>query len=94
MIAITTEFERKNASLCIYCGQVLAALKMPGGQLPWDTDVDSPMLTADFDHVIDNVMPIMTKYGLKPVIRKGSKIFIKIHLFISIIYIFNKGRTL
>ena len=71
MMAITEEYKRGNASLCIYCGQVLAALKMPGGQLPWDTDVDSPMLAEDFYHVVDDIMPQMKKYGLVPFIKKG-----------------------
>eukprot|EP00493_Phyllostaurus_siculus_P024223 UN24560 len=30
--ALVSEFERFNLSLCLYCGQVLAVLKMPGGQ--------------------------------------------------------------
>ena len=48
---------KHNASLCIYCGQILAALKMPGGQLPWDTDVDAPMFATEFYSVLDEIIP-------------------------------------
>ena len=71
MYALVHEYEMNNASLCIYCGQVLAVLKMPGGQLPWDTDLDAPMFAADFYHVKDDIMPIMGDYGLKPSINAG-----------------------
>ena len=73
-MAITAEYKKGNASLCIYCGQVLAALKMPGGQLPWDTDVDSPMLASDFYRVVDTIMPEMNQYGLQPFIKRASHV--------------------
>ena len=55
-MALLTEYEKNSNSVCIYCGQVLAALKMPGGQLPWDTDVDLPMMAADFEYNTDNIV--------------------------------------
>ena len=35
--------------MCFCCGQVMSAVKMPGGQLPWDTDVDTPVYKKDYD---------------------------------------------
>ena len=55
-MAMTAEYKQHNESLCVYCGQVLAALKMPGGQLPWDTDVDMPMMAANFEFNVDNIV--------------------------------------
>ena len=59
-MALFSEYEKKDLtqSLCIYCGQVLAALKMPGGQLPWDLDVDIPILTKDFKHAVSNTVSL------------------------------------
>ena len=51
--AVISEFQKANLSMCLYCGQVLASLKMPGGQLPWDTDVDSPHFGDQFDQVLE-----------------------------------------
>jgi len=57
-MVLFNEYGKNNMtqSLCIYNGQVLGALKMPGGQLPWDLDVDIPIMAADFKFAIDNVM--------------------------------------
>ena len=38
---------------------------MPGGELPWDTDVDAPMFAADFYQAVENIIPQLNKYGLK-----------------------------
>ena len=54
-LAMREIYKDKDNSLCIYCGQVLAALKMPGGQLPWDTDVDMPMMAINFIENVDNL---------------------------------------
>ena len=48
---VQSEFDKETKSPCIYNGQVLAALKMPGGQLPWEVDLDMFALTTDFDFV-------------------------------------------
>ena len=66
--AIVREFDRFNLSLCLYCGQVLAAIKMPGGQLPWDTDVDAPHYAKDFYDVVEKVVPALRKYGKRLII--------------------------
>ena len=52
---VQSEFDKQNTSTCVYNGQVLAALKMPGGQLPWDLDLDMPVLADDFDLVKTNI---------------------------------------
>ena len=54
-LALREIYKDQQNSLCIYCGQVLAALKMPGGQLPWDTDVDMPMMAINFMENVDNL---------------------------------------
>jgi len=36
---------------------------MPGGQLPWDTDVDAPHYAKDFYDVVEKVVPELQKYG-------------------------------
>ena len=48
-LASTYAFEKFNLSHCLYCGQVLSVIKIPGGELPWDTDVDFPLYSkAEF----------------------------------------------
>ena len=70
MAAVVAEYEEQSASICLYCGQILASLKMPGGQLPWDTDVDAPMFAVDFYNSIENIIPKFEKYGLKASVNK------------------------
>ena len=75
MLAVVAEYDRFNLSVCVYCGQVLAAIKMPGGQLPWDTDVDAPHYAADFYQALANVVPrLKVHYGL------GSKVVSSRHV--------------
>ena len=71
MYALVHEYEMNNASMCIYCGEILAVLKIPGGQLPWDTELDAPMFATDFYHVKDDIKPILSDHGLKPSINAG-----------------------
>jgi len=65
MLALTHEFKKNKLDLCLHCGQVLATIKMPGGQLPWDTDVDMPSDARMWEEVQKLVLPtLQTKYGL------------------------------
>ena len=65
MLALTHEFKKNKLDLCLYCGQVLATIKMPGGQLPWDTDVDMPSDARMWEEVQKLVVPTLrTKYRL------------------------------
>ena len=54
-------------SVCLMCGQALAVLKMPGGQLPWDLDVDMKMKADQFPAVYErselviNILKIFEK---------------------------------
>ena len=59
---VQSSFVKSNKTTCIYNGQVLAALKMPGGQLPWEVDLDMPMPTADFDFVKANIITLSVSF--------------------------------
>ena len=65
-MAVAEEFQKQNLDLCLYCGQVLATIKMPGGQLPWDTDVDMPHDALIHEEVKKLIVPVLEeKYGLE-----------------------------
>ena len=73
MLALNHEFKANRLDLCLYCGQVLAAIKMPGGQLPWDTDVDMPNDSRMWEEVQKLILPVMqSKYGLHLEMMKHS----------------------
>ena len=71
-MAVAEEFEKHKLDLCLYCGQALASIKMPGGQLPWDTDVDMPFDALIQEEVKKLVVPALKeKYGLE--VSMGAK---------------------
>ena len=73
MLALSHEFKAHKLDLCLYCGQVLATIKMPGGQLPWDTDVDMPNDSRMWEEVQKLVLPTLkSKYGLGVEINHNS----------------------
>lgn len=48
-----------NSRLCIKNGNGLAAIKMPGGNLPYDIDVDSGFSPDDYDQVFSEYRKFM-----------------------------------
>ena len=62
-MASTYAFEKYNLSHCLYCGQILSVIKIPGGELPWDTDVDFPLYSRDYVQMKSKVLPELRKFG-------------------------------
>ena len=64
-LAIAHEYKTNRLDTCLYCGQVLASVKMPGGQLPWDKNVDMPHDNRMYAEAKKLIAPILDeKYGL------------------------------